>query len=199
MEKVLVTRSVPEECLNWLRERGYDVIHTFDVSEDNICELVPGVSAILSRELRTTAKILDAADKLKIIARFGVGVDMIDVPYATEKGVWISITPYASNVSVAEHAFALMMACTKQIARCNSYIVGGEWHAVRSSLDACVLEGKTLGLVGLGRIGSQFAKMARGLDMRVIAYDAYASDDLFKNECVSTAYCLYSIVSIHLC
>lgn len=179
MEKILVTKKVPEVCLDWLRAQNYEVIHTFDVSEENICALVSDVSAILSRELRTTRKILDAAKKLKIIARFGIGTDMIDVEYATKKGVWISITPYASYISVAEHALALMMACAKSITVCNDKIRKDDWFSAKDNLNAFQLAEKTLGIIGLGRIGAAFAKMARGLDMRIIAYDKYAPANAF--------------------
>lgn len=170
--KVLVTRHVLSSCMDFLREQGYEVIHTNDISEEHICSIVGDVDAILSRELKTTRRILDAAPKLKIIARFGVGTDMIDMSYATERGVWVGVTPLASSRSVAEHTMTLLLACAKLIVPTANQVKQDNW-IYRNTVMGCDLEGKTIGLVGLGKIGRLVVKMARGFDMRVVAYDAY--------------------------
>lgn len=169
MKKVLVTRVVPESCMDFLREQGYEVIHTMDVSEDYICSIVPEIDAILSRELKSTRRILEAAKNLKVIARFGVGIDMIDMQYATENGIWVSITPQASPRSVAEHTMALVLQCAKNVVAVNNQVHNNNW-LYRNTIMGCDLEGKTIGLIGLGKIGRFVVPMARAFGMRVIAY-----------------------------
>lgn len=176
MKKVLVTRVVPESCMDWLRSRGYEVIHTMDISEENICCLIKGVDAVLSRELKSTRRILEAADNLKVIARFGVGIDMIDMEYATENGIWVSITPQASLRSVAEHAMALILECAKNIVATNNEVHNDNW-LYRNTLMGCDLEGKTLGLVGLGKIAKYVVPMAQAFGMKVIAYTPSLTQD----------------------
>lgn len=178
MSKVLVTRVVPNNCMDYLRDKGYEVIHTMDVSEDYIASIVGDIDAILSRELKSTRKILEAAKQLKIIARFGVGIDMIDVDYATENGIWISITPLASSRSVAEHTMALILQCAKNVVSMNNEVKKGNWN-YRNQLMGSDLNNKVLGLVGLGKIGREVVTFAQAFNMKVVAY----TPSLTQNKC----------------
>lgn len=172
MAKVLVTRHVPESCMDYLRDQGYEVVHTMDISEQNICKLIADADALLAREVRSTKAVIDAAPKLKIISRFGIGTDTVDMEYATQNGIWVGVTPLASPRSVAEHAIALLMACAKNIYSVVDHVKKNDW-LYRNTLNGSDIEGKTLGLIGLGRIGRFVAQMANGLGMKVLAFDQY--------------------------
>lgn len=201
MQKVLITQLVPESCVDFLWAQGYEVSHTFDMSEDNICAMAADVDAILSRGLKSTARIMDAAPKLKIIARFGVGTDMIDMKYAEQKGIWVSITPEASARSVAEHTLALLMACAKRTGAADTHVKQGDWK-YRDTVFGCELYGKKLGLVGLGKIGRLVAEMAKAFGMEIIGYDAYLPEedwpkDMERAAELACVFCESDFVSLH--
>ncbi|MEX2446338.1 MAG: phosphoglycerate dehydrogenase, partial [Dehalococcoidia bacterium] len=125
-----------------------------------------------------TAKVIAAATDLAIIARAGVGVDNVDVDAATERGVVVVNAPFANTLSTAEHAFGLMLALARHIPQGHASLQAGRWD--RSKYNGLELYGKTLGVVGLGRIGTEVARRARAFEMRVLAFDPYVSDERFS-------------------
>lgn len=132
--------------------------------------------ALLVRsETRVTADLLDAAPRLRVIGRAGAGVDTIDVDAATVRGVVVVNAPGGNAVAAAEHALALMFSLARQVAPADASMKRGEW--ARSRYVGTELAGKTLGLVGLGRVGAEVARRAQGLDMHVLVYDPYITDD----------------------
>ena len=122
---------------------------------------------------KVTAELLEHAPKLRVVGRAGVGVDNIDVEAATHRGILVMNTPGGNAVSVAEHTFALMLAMARSVPQSNASIHAGRWE--KSGASGTELRGKTLGLVGLGRVGTEVARRARGLEMKVLAHDPYVT------------------------
>ncbi|MFA5976002.1 MAG: phosphoglycerate dehydrogenase [Elusimicrobiota bacterium] len=143
-------------------------------------KLVADVDAIIVRsETKITADILAAAKKVKIIGRAGVGVDNIDVNAASRQGVVVVNVPGGNTISAAEHTVALLLALSRNIPQANTSVKSGEWK--RSQFTGTELQGKILGLIGLGRIGREVAKRCQSFGMEVLGYDPYASEEYAKN------------------
>ncbi len=117
--------------------------------------------------------MLEKAPKLRVIGRAGVGVDNVDVEAATKRGVLVMNTPGGNAVSVAEHTIALMLGLARAVPQANASIQAGRWE--KSAFSGTEMRGKTLGLVGLGRVGTEVARRARGLEMKVLAYDPFVT------------------------
>jgi D-3-phosphoglycerate dehydrogenase len=168
--KVLVREPIADAGLELLRER-FEV----DVdSESDLVERIGDYDAIIVRSAtRLTADLLERADRLKVIGRAGVGVDNVDLDAATKRGIVVANAPESTVVSASEHAVGLMLALFRNIPQADAALRGGRWE--RSRFAGLELAGKTLGLVGFGRIGQQVGRRARGLEMRVVAYDPYVS------------------------
>src|SRR4030095_5647117 len=124
---------------------------------------------------KVTAEILAAAPQLKVVGRAGIGVDNIDVPAATQRGVVVMNTPHGNSITTAEHAIAMMFALARQIPAADKSTQAGKWE--KSRFMGVELTGKTLGIVGCGNIGSIVAERAHGLRMKVVAYDPFLSDE----------------------
>ncbi len=175
MAKVLIADKIAQQGIDLL-SRDHDVEVKTGLSEDELCEAVKDVRALIVRsQTQVTAKVLAAAGQLEIVARAGVGVDNVDVRAATDHGVIVVNAPHANTISTAEHAFGLMLAAARNTPQGHASLQGGAWE--RSKLQGVEVAGKTLGVVGLGRIGSEFAKRARAFEMRVIAFDPYVTAD----------------------
>lgn len=173
MGKVLVTESVHSVGTDLLKAAGHEVVFAnrdMDVMKREIVD----ADAVFVRIIELPGELLSTAKKLKIVSKHGVGFDNIDLEYCKKAGVIVTTTPNANSLSVAEHAFALMMTLAKNIIP-----VSKEYKeigfAAKNHTPGVELTGKTLGLIGIGRIGSNFAKMCyHGFGMRVLAYDPYA-------------------------
>ncbi len=158
-------------------ERGYEIVKGSGISEDELAEAIQACDAVLARTERYTENVIRAGRKVRVIARHGVGVDNINVPLATELGIYVTTTPMANAVSVAEHALTLILALSKKLMAIDRAFRKGNWE-IRNQVFGMELEGKTLGILGLGRIGSMLAKKAyHGLGMNVIGYDPYVPAD----------------------
>jgi len=127
--------------------------------------------AMLVRTGAVTRALLEACPRLKIVSRHGVGYDAVDVPACTDHGVLVTITPNANATAVSEHALALMLACARKVTQADALLKTGAWK--REPFVGIELSGKTLGLVGLGRVGSKVAHLAQGFGMSVLAADPY--------------------------
>ncbi|MDQ3028844.1 MAG: phosphoglycerate dehydrogenase, partial [Actinomycetota bacterium] len=137
-----------------------------------LLEAVPGISALLVRSAtRVDAEVFAAAKALKIVARAGVGLDNVDVDAATRAGVMVVNAPTANIISAAEHAVALVLAAARHVATASALLKAGRWE--RSRFTGVELAGKTLGVVGLGRIGVLVAQRLAAFEMQVLAYDPY--------------------------
>ncbi len=180
--KVLIPQDVAEEGKRYLRERGYELRMGSGVAPDVLQREVADCDAVLVRTAVLTADVLRAAKKLRVIAKHGIGVDNIDVAAATERGIHVTNAALSNAATVAEHTLGLIIALARNLVRCDRECRSGNF-AIRSTLMGMDLEGKTLGLIGLGRIGSMVAKKAtHGLDMKVIGYDPHVAPERVTAE-----------------
>jgi D-3-phosphoglycerate dehydrogenase len=201
-KKILITDGISGEAKKKLEEQ-FIVEEKKGLSPEKLKEEIKGVSAIIIRSAtRLTADIIEAANKLEIIGRAGIGVDNVDVSAATKKGIIVVNAPTSNAVTVAEHTIALMLSLVRKIPEANYSLKSGKWE--KSKFRGIELEGKTLGIVGFGQIGGLVAKKAIGLGMKVIAYDPFVSVDRFKQLEIKKADRLEDIykeadfISIHL-
>jgi D-3-phosphoglycerate dehydrogenase len=171
--KVIVADKISERGVQLLKEQaGWNVV--LSTKETLNAEIADADALIVRSATKVTADLLDKAPKLRAVGRAGVGVDNIDLEAATKRGVLVMSTPGGNAISVAEHTFALLLALARQIPRLDKAIHEGRWE--KSSAAGTEVRGKTLGLIGLGRIGSEVAVRAEAFDMRVLAYDPYISE-----------------------
>lgn len=175
MIKVLVTDKIAKEGIDLLNSiKGVEAVVKTGISEDELAGIIGEYDGLIVRsETKVTAKVLARPGKLKGIARAGVGIDNVDVPEATKKGIIVMNTPGGNTLSAAEHTMALMLAMSRKIIpACNS-LKSGAWD--RKKYMGNQLNGKVLGVIGLGRIGMAVAKMAQGFNMKVLGYDPLAA------------------------
>ncbi|MGE4284797.1 MAG: hydroxyacid dehydrogenase [Clostridia bacterium] len=180
--KVLIPQDITEAGKEYLREKGYEIKMGSGITVDAIKQDVVDCDAILARTAPFTAEVLEAGKKLKVIGRHGIGVDNIDVARAEELGIWVANAPTSNANSVAEHTLTLMLALARNLAYIDKEFRNGDFE-IRNRLKGMDLDGKTLGLIGLGRIGTMVAKKAAlGLGMKVIGYDPYLTKDKVAPE-----------------
>ncbi len=171
MMKVLVSDPVSEKGVALLKEQ-FEVDVKTKLPVEELIRIIPEYDALVVRsETKVTAPVLDAAVKLKVIGRAGVGVDNIDVEYATKKGVIVLNAPEGNTMAATEHSVAMMMSMARNIPQAHATMQEGKWE--RGKFMGVELRGKTLGILGLGRIGTGVAKRALALEMRVLAYDPF--------------------------
>ena len=175
MARILVADALAEPGIDRLAEQHEVVVQT-GLSEDELVACIPGFAGLVVRsETQVTARVIEAAAALEVIGRAGVGVDNIDVAAASERGIVVANAPLANTISAAEHAFGLMLAVARRIPLGHASLRGGAWN--RSQYMGVELAGRTLGIVGLGRIGSEVARRARSFEMDIVAYDPFVSND----------------------
>ncbi|MCL4423685.1 MAG: phosphoglycerate dehydrogenase [Actinobacteria bacterium] len=180
MARVLVTEKLAETGLEVLRQAGHDVDVQLGLSPQALLGAVAGVSAIIIRSATTvTAEVLQAAgESLVVVGRAGIGLDNVDVEAATRRGVMVVNAPESNILSAAEHAIALMLAQARNIPQAHGALVAGNWE--RSKWQGVELYSKTLGIVGLGRVGALVAQRAMSFGMRIVAYDPYIAAERAK-------------------
>jgi D-3-phosphoglycerate dehydrogenase len=170
---VLIPQDITDAGKKYLKDRGYELIIGSNWSSEEICEHIADCDAVLARTAQYTREILSRGKKLKVIARYGVGIDNVDLEAATELGIQVTNTPLANSNSVAEHTLSLILGCAKNLPAMNIRARDGRWNE-RNVLPSIELSGKTLGLIGFGRIGRMVAQKAiGGLSMNILAYDPY--------------------------
>ncbi len=173
MMKVLIADKLSDVGLDWLKKQK-DVELTVQpgLPPAELAKIIGGYDGVIIRSgVKLTAEVLAEPGKLRCIARAGVGVDNVDVPVATAKGVIVMNTPGGNTLSTAELTLALMLALSRKVALANVSLKGGQWD--RKSFQGTQLAGKTLGIVGLGRIGKAVARRAAAMEMRVLGYDPF--------------------------
>ena len=179
-QKVLVTKDFAQKGVKWLEERGYEVKMSVVTGDDMMIRELADVDGVLAASEPFTRPILESAKKLKVIARFGVGYDAIDLAAAADLGIWVTNTPKANSNAVAEHALALMFAVARHVVPFDREVKAGRWAAGRVFPMGSDIAGKTLGVVGFGNIGRLIGKKAAlGLEMKVLAYDPFLPADRF--------------------
>src|SRR5579884_4546317 len=176
MARVLVTEKLAERGLELLRQAGHDVDVAVGLSPEELLSTVPGAHALVIRSAtQVTDGVLAAGTDLVVVGRAGIGLDNVDVAAATRKGVMVVNAPQSNILSAAEHALALLIAQARNVPQADADLKAGNWR--RSKWEGVELHGKTLGIVGLGRIGGLVAQRALAFGMHLIAYDPYVSAD----------------------
>ena len=186
MARILVADPLAEDGLERLRREG-EVVVANKLLEAELVKLIPDFDALIVRsETKVTAPVLEAGKRLRVVGRAGVGVDNIDLGAATKHGILVVNAPRGNIVAAAEHTVALLFALARWVPQADASLRRGEWS--RSKFTGVEIRGKTLGVVGLGNVGSEVAKRAHGLEMDVIAYDPVVSverAELFNVELVA--------------
>jgi D-3-phosphoglycerate dehydrogenase len=176
MARILVTEILSERGLEALRAGGHDVDVRTGLSADELEEAVQGAAALVVRSAtKVSAAVLEQGSELVVVGRAGVGLDNVDVAAATSRGVMVVNAPESNILSAAEHAMALLLAQARNIPQAHAALVAGRWE--RSKWEGVELHSKTLGIVGLGRIGALVAQRALAFGMRVVAHDPYISEE----------------------
>ncbi len=174
--RILVSDPIAEDGVNALKEGGADVDVKTGLPPEDLKAIIGDYQALVVRsETKVTRDILGAAKALQVVGRAGVGIDNIDVEAATERGVVVVNAPTGNIISAAEHAVALMLSLARHIPAANASLKSGKWE--RSKFMGLEVRGKTLGIVGLGQVGSEVARRARGLEMHVIAFDPFVPEE----------------------
>ncbi|MEM9277993.1 MAG: phosphoglycerate dehydrogenase [Pseudomonadota bacterium] len=176
--RVLVSDKLSETAVNIFRDRGIDVDFQPDLGKDKdaLYEAIHQYDGLAIRSAtKVNEKLIGKADRLKVIGRAGIGVDNVEIPAASRKGIIVMNTPFGNSITTAEHAISLMLACARQIPAANQSTHEGKWE--KSKFMGVEITGKVLGLIGCGNIGAIVADRAIGLKMRVIAYDPFLSDE----------------------
>jgi D-3-phosphoglycerate dehydrogenase / 2-oxoglutarate reductase len=183
--KIFVADKIADEGVEFLKNQpGFDVDFTTGLNEEEACEHIRVADAVIVRSATSIrGEILEAGKNLKVIGRAGIGVDNIDIPAATERGIVVLNTPDANATTTAELAIAHMMSLSRHLPFADRSIRSGKWE--RSSFMGAELSGKTLGVVGFGTIGRIVASRGLGLNMKVVAYDPFVTDEIFTEACVT--------------
>ena len=169
--KIIVADKISERGIALLRETGWEIVTPAAAALPS--EIGSADGLVVRSATKVTAALMEAAPRLRVVGRAGVGVDNVDIEAATRRGVLVMNTPGGNSVSVAEHTFALMLALARAVPQSNASIQAGRWE--KSSTSGTELRGKTIGLVGFGRVGTEVARRAHGMDMKVVAYDPYVT------------------------
>src|SRR3954470_15903147 len=176
MKRVLVSEQLADSGLEAMRAAGLDVDVRLGLTPEELLDAVRGADAIVIRSAtQVTAEVLEAADELAVVGRAGIGLDNVDVEAATRRGVMVVNAPQSNVLSAAEHTVALLLAQARNVPQADADLKAGAWN--RSRWEGVELHGKTLGIVGLGRVGVLVAQRALAFGLHLIAYDPYVSPE----------------------
>ena len=179
MARILVTEKIADGGLDALREAGHEVDEQLGLSPDDLLTAVKGAAALIVRSAtQVTADVLAAGEDLVIVGRAGLGVDNVDVDAATARGVMVANAPGTNSLSTAEHAMALLLSQARNVPQAAAALKDGRWE--KSKWEGTELHGKTLGVLGLGRIGTLVAQRAHAFGMRLVAWDPWVSVERAK-------------------
>lgn len=199
---VLVPDNVHKSALEYLQANPEIVVTApGQMQREETLAAIPNADALIIRSAtKADAELINAASRLKIIARAGVGVDNVDLEAATTRGIAVANTPEGNTIATAEHTFGLMLALARHIPQAHQSMSAGQWD--RKSYMGIELRGKTLGIVGFGRIGRALARRAQAFEMTVIAHDPYIPADLaadlgVKMVELNTLYALADFITLH--
>ena len=178
--KIVISDPLPDSAAALLREQGWTVdARSGRPLEDLLTDIADADGLIVRSATKVTRQLIDAAPRLRIVGRAGTGVDNVDLGAADERGILVVNAPGANSISVAEHALALMLALSRSVAVADAQMKQGRWE--KKSFQGAELRGKTLGIVGLGRIGREVARRAQAFEMTIIAHDPFISAQLAQD------------------
>src|SRR3954463_335088 len=200
--RVLVAEPLAESGLVAMRSAGLEVEVKTGLTPDELCAALRGVSALVIRSAtQVTAEVLAAASDLIVVGRAGIGLDNVDVAEATKRGVMVVNAPQSNILSAAEHTLALLLSQARNVPQAHADLRAGRWN--RSKWEGVELQGKTLGIVGLGRVGVLVAQRAHAFGMRLVAFDPFVSADRARQlgvalvPSVEDLFAVADFVSIH--
>ncbi len=200
--KVLVKEKIADAGVDLLRQ-SFDVDLGLEMSDEELGEAISGYDAILIRSAtKLTADLIERADNLKVIGRAGTGVDNVDIPAATRRGIVVANAPESNSIAAAEHSLALMLALFRNVPRADVSLAEGRWD--RSSFKGSELYGKTLGVVGFGRIGQLVARRAQSFEMDVVAFDKFVTAERFRElgveglDSLEQLYAHADVITLHV-
>src|SRR6202034_873081 len=183
--KIIVAEKISSSAVAELQEPGWTVL-TADQLDGKLAEQLESADALIVRSaVQADAKLLEHAKKLRVVGRAGVGVDNIDLDAATRQGIAVMNTPGANAVAVAEQTLGMMLAMARHLCRADALMHAGKWE--KKSLQGPELRGKTLGIVGLGRVGMEVAQRARIFAMELVAHDPFVSVAVAKERGIRMA------------
>jgi len=193
--RVLIADKLDKQAVPILVDAGFEVVNKPGMNEDEIAEAIKGFDGVIVRSAaKITAKIIEAADCLKVIGRAGTGVDNIDVKAASAKGILVMNVPGGNTVTAAEHAVSMMMSMARMIPQANCSMKNGKWE--KSSFTGYEITGKTLGVVGFGKIGQIVADRGMGLRMKVVAYDPIVPPFVIESAGVTPVACVRDLMAM---
>lgn len=200
--KVLVSDKLAPEGVDILKKAGLEVDCKYDLTPEQLKIEIKKYDAIVIRSGTTlTAEIIEAADKLRVIGRAGVGLDNVDLKAATKKGVVAMNTPAGNTTSTAEHTMSMLLSMSRNIPQAHMTVKGGGWD--RNKFKGVEVSNKTIGIIGLGRIGSTVAKFAKGFDMKIIGFDPFMSAEVAEKRGITlvdleTIYKTADYITVHV-
>ncbi len=180
--KVLISDALSDAAVQIFRDRGIDVDFqpALGKDKDKLAEIIGNYDGLAIRSAtKATAKLLEKATRLKVIGRAGIGVDNVEIPAATSKGIIVMNTPFGNSITTAEHAITLMLSLAREIPQADASTQAGKWE--KNRFMGVEITGKTLGVIGCGNIGAIVADRALGLKMKVVAFDPFLSPERAKD------------------
>src|SRR5437868_3579988 len=201
MKIIIAEKTSPAAIKMFREEAGWNVITAEQINGDRAQQLSDADALVVRSAVDVDSKLLESANQLRVIGRAGVGVDNIDLNAATKKGIVVMNTPGANAVAVAEHTIALMLALARHLSRADSTTRAGKWE--KKSLQGTELRGKTLGIVGLGRVGLEVARRAKAFEMELVAHDPFVSSSVARDLGIKLAsldelYAASDYISLHV-
>lgn len=194
MARILVTEQLAQRGLDLMADAGHQVDERLDLTPATLLDAIPGAAALVIRSAtQVTAEVLAAGSALVVVGRAGIGLDNVDVVAATRRGVMVVNAPQSNVLSAAEHTLALLLAQARNIAQASAALKHGRWE--RSRWEGVELHGKTLAVVGLGRIGTLVAQRALSFGMRLVAFDPFVSPDRARQLGIELASSLEELVA----
>ncbi len=176
MKKVLISDNISSKGVEILKKAGLEVDIKTGLKPEELKAIIGEYSGLVIRSAtKVTAELIDAASQLKVVGRAGSGLDNVDKAAASKKGIVVMNTPGGNTVTTAEHTIAMMFAAARKIPQANASMAAGKWE--KKKFMGIELFNKTLGIIGLGKIGGEVAKRALGLGMQVIAYDPFLNEE----------------------
>jgi len=178
--KVLISDKVDTGCVDILQQGGLEVDVNTGLSVEELLDIIGGYAGLIVRSAtKVTEAVIERAEALRAVGRAGAGVDNIDINAATRRGIVVMNTPGGNSVSTAEHSVAMMMALARNVPRATASMKAGIWE--KSAFTGIELAGKTVAVLGMGRVGREVAARANGLGMRVLGYDPFMTDETIQS------------------
>lgn len=202
MKKIIITDSVDKKSVDILKAAGHEVTYSPGMPKEEIKKIINEYNGLIVRsDTQVTPDLIELMDNMEVIGRAGAGVDNINLDAATRKGIIVMNTPGGNTVSTAEHTMALMLSMCRNVAQANQSLRSGKWD--RKKYKGTELYGKTLGIIGLGKIGREVAVRSKAFGMKVIAYDPVLSEDVVNKLGLSlvdldTVYRQSDIITVHV-